>query len=268
MNDHSLQTCHWRRFRLHTFFLFWSQQGTANSRRGPVALFGWTQTRRRLPCLSERQRSVHFYLTHWQASTQLSHTFHFRVYELACMQERTHARGEQEGENAHSCRCDGCFHFRWFHAFTAGEHLDARLKFIWTHGKCDETLINSCVTFQKGGILQFFIPLAAGVHSHFAGSDLYIYHIKHSGKKHLLQSTGSIQLNDTMHLGLCKQNILKSGQECVILQLIWEQGDPRMCVGALVKNRKSADKPANKQHRNMNIKYVFMGFNTSIQISG
>lgn len=41
-----------------------------------------------------------------------------------------------------------------------------------------------------------------------------------------------------------------------------------MCVGALVKNRKSADKPANKQHRNINIKYVFMGFNTSIQISG
>lgn len=127
--------------------LFWSQQGDGEFRRGPAALFGWMQTRRRLPCLSERQRSVHFYLTHWQASTQLSHTFHFRVYELACMQERTHARREQESENAHSCRCDGRFHFRWFHTFTAGVHLNTHLKFIWIHRKCNEMLINSCSAF-------------------------------------------------------------------------------------------------------------------------
>ena len=68
--------------------------------RGQGAVFGWTQTRRRLPCLSERQWSVHFYLSRWQASARLSHTFHFRVYELACMQEWAHGCGEQESENA------------------------------------------------------------------------------------------------------------------------------------------------------------------------
>lgn len=77
--------------------------GDGEFQRGWVTLFRWIQTRRRLPCLSERQWSVHFYLTHWQVSTQLSHTFHFRGYELACMQEWTHARLEQESGNTHCC---------------------------------------------------------------------------------------------------------------------------------------------------------------------
>lgn len=105
----------------------WSQQGDGEFRRGRVWLSGWIQTRRRLPCLSERQWSVHFYLTHWQASTQLSHTFHFRVYELACMQERAHARGKRESENARSFNLDD------FMQVTQGLYLHPSFKvwFVW-----------------------------------------------------------------------------------------------------------------------------------------
>ncbi len=117
---HGLKSCQWQcscwRFARTLFCL--ESTGDGEFQRGRVALFGWIQRRRQLPCLSERQWSVQLYLTHWQASTQLSHTFHFRVYELACMQERAHARGGQESENAHSCQCGNHFQFKWFHAFT------------------------------------------------------------------------------------------------------------------------------------------------------
>lgn len=51
--------------------------GAGEFRRGRIALFGRTQTRRRLACLCQRQWSVHVYLPHGQPSTQLSHSFSF-----------------------------------------------------------------------------------------------------------------------------------------------------------------------------------------------
>lgn len=102
VNDHSLKTCHWLLLEVHsqTFLFVVKSAGGGESQRSRAALFGRTQTRRRLPCLSERQWSVHFYLTRWQASTRLSPTFHFRVYEPTGMQEWTHGCEEQESENA------------------------------------------------------------------------------------------------------------------------------------------------------------------------
>lgn len=107
-NSHFLRTVTDRSLSL---LWLWADGGRRIPER-PV--FGWIQTRRRLPCLS-RGSGASTSISRWRASTQLSHTFHFRVYELTCMQEWTRARGELQSENTHGCWCVSLFHLNWCH---------------------------------------------------------------------------------------------------------------------------------------------------------
>lgn len=92
--------------------------------------------------LSLREAVEHPLLSHTLASLPPSYLipFHFRVYELVCMQERAHAHvGEQERENAHSCWCGNQFQFKWFHAFTQVLYLNTIWRFCyftWMYSLC------------------------------------------------------------------------------------------------------------------------------------
>lgn len=92
--------------RLHSCSLrFWVNRGRwmpARPRggrgRGRGSHFGWTRASGIAPSSPPEAAERPLHLAHWQPSL----SFHFQLYELACMHEETRAHTERESENAHT----------------------------------------------------------------------------------------------------------------------------------------------------------------------